>query len=94
MNNVNIEDSNIFSNLNPWFPLAALMLISSPDNSNMKELLDIVAKNEDIDTNEFQKWLSSKIDELVKQNGSDLNKWIEQIKSEYPGTLPEQELTI
>lgn len=91
MNNVNIEDSNIFSNLNPWFPLAALILMSSPNNSDMKELLDIVTQNEDgsFDTNEFQKWLSSKIDELVKQNGSDLNKWVEQIKSEYPGDLPE-----
>lgn len=77
------------NNTNSWFPLAALMLISSPGNSNMKELLDIVVKNEDVDINEFQKWLSSKIDELVKQNGSDLNKWIEQIKSEYPGNLPE-----
>ena len=82
------------NNINSWFPLVALMLISSPDNSNMKELLDIVSKNEDVDINEFQKWLSSKIDELVKQNGSDLNKWIKQIKAEYPGTLPEQELTI
>lgn len=77
------------NNINSWFPLAALMLISSSGNSNIKELLDIVVKNEDTDTNEFQKWLSSKIDELVKQNGSDLNKWIEQIKSEYPGNLPE-----
>lgn len=77
------------NNINSWFPLAALMLVSSPGNSNMKELLDIMVKNEDVDINEFQKWLSSKIDELVKQNGSDLNKWIEQIKSEYPGNLPE-----
>ena len=77
------------NNINSWFPLAALMLISSSGNSNIKELLNIVTQNEDTDTNEFQKWLSSKIDELVKQNGSDLNKWIEQIKSEYPGNLPE-----
>lgn len=77
------------NNINSWFPLSALMLISSSNNSDMKELLNIVTQNEDTDTNEFQKWLSSKIDELVKQNGSDLNKWIEQIKSEYPGNLPE-----
>lgn len=77
------------NNINSWFPLAALMLISSSGNSNIKELLDIVVKNEDADINEFQKWLSSKIDELVKQNGSDLNKWVEQIKSKYPGNLPE-----
>lgn len=82
------------NNINSWFPLAALMLISSPNNSDMKELLDIVTQNENADANEFQKWLSSKIDELVKQNGSDLNKWIEQIKAEYPGTLPEWKLTI
>lgn len=79
------------NNINFWFPLAALMLISHSDNSDMKELLDIVTQNEgsNFDTNEFQKWLSSKIDELVKQNGSDLNKWIEQIKTEYPGNLSE-----
>lgn len=77
------------NNINSWFPLAALMLISSPGNSNIKELLDIVVKNENVDINEFQKWLSSKIDELIKQNGSDLNKWVEQIKSEYSGNLPE-----
>ena len=92
MNNVNKEGLNIeTNNLTPWFPLAALMLMSTSNNSDMKELVDAITQNKDgsFNTDEFQKWLTSKMDELIKQNGSDLNKWIEQIKAEYPGDLPE-----